>query len=110
MRYSRMLAIGVTVLTLGTAAAIAGAAIPAEAASTVRFVALGDSYSSGVGAGSTSGSWPEPECLSQAVGDRQLRRVLHVRRLFRRQDKRRHSQSAVLAQHGDHPGQHYHRR
>ena len=56
MRYSRMLAIGVTVLTLGTAAAIAGAALPAEAASTVHFVALGDSYSSGVGAGGTSGS------------------------------------------------------
>ncbi len=56
MRSSRMLAIGVTALTLGTAAAIAGAGIPAEAASTVHFVALGDSYSSGVGAGSTSGS------------------------------------------------------
>jgi len=56
MRSSRMLAFGVTALTLGTAAAIAGAAIPAEAASTVHFVALGDSYSSGVGAGRTSGS------------------------------------------------------
>ncbi len=56
MRYSRMLAIGVTALTLGTVAAIAGAGIPAEAASTVHYVALGDSYSSGVGAGSTSGS------------------------------------------------------
>ncbi|HEX9041430.1 MAG TPA: SGNH/GDSL hydrolase family protein [Trebonia sp.] len=55
MRSSRMLAIGVTALTLGVAATIAGAAIPAEAASTVRFVALGDSYSSGVGAGGTSG-------------------------------------------------------
>jgi lysophospholipase L1-like esterase len=51
-----MLAIGVTALTLGTAAAIAGAGIPAEAASAVHYVALGDSYSSGVGAGSTSGS------------------------------------------------------
>jgi len=51
-----MLAIGATALTLGTAAAIAGAGIPAEAASTVHYVALGDSYSSGVGAGSTSGS------------------------------------------------------
>jgi lysophospholipase L1-like esterase len=56
MRSSRMLAFGVTALTLGTAAAIAGAAIPAQAASTVHFVALGDSYSSGVGAGRTSGS------------------------------------------------------
>jgi len=51
-----MLAIGATALTLGTAAAIAGAGVPAQAASTVHFVALGDSYSSGVGAGSTSGS------------------------------------------------------
>ena len=56
MRSSRMLAIGVTALTLGTVAAIAGAGIPAEAASTVHYVALGDSYSSGVGAGGTSGS------------------------------------------------------
>ena len=51
-----MLAIGATALTLGTAAAIAGAGIPAEAASAVHFAALGDSYSSGVGSGSTSGS------------------------------------------------------
>ena len=56
MRSSRMLAIGVTALTLGTVAAIAATGIPAEAASTIHFVALGDSYSSGVGAGSTSGS------------------------------------------------------
>jgi lysophospholipase L1-like esterase len=51
-----MLAIGATALTLGTVAAIAGAGIPAEAAPAVHYVALGDSYSSGVGAGSTSGS------------------------------------------------------
>jgi len=56
VRSSRMLAIGATALTLGTAAAIAGAGIPAQAASTIHYVALGDSYSSGVGAGSTSGS------------------------------------------------------
>ena len=56
MRSSRMLAIGATALTLGTAAAIAGAGIPAQAASTIHYVALGDSYSSGVGAGGTSGS------------------------------------------------------
>ena len=56
MRYSRMLAIGATALSLGTVAAIAGAGIPAEAASAVHYVALGDSYSSGVGAGGTSGS------------------------------------------------------
>lgn len=50
-----MLAIGVTAPALGLAAAIAGTGIPAQAASAVRYVALGDSYSSGVGAGGTSG-------------------------------------------------------
>ncbi len=56
MRPSRMLAIGVTALTVGLAAGITGTAIPAQAASAVNYVALGDSYSSGVGAGSVSGS------------------------------------------------------
>src|SRR5689334_13094633 len=51
-----MLAIGVTAPVLGLAAAITGAGIPANAATAVHYVALGDSYSSGVGAGSTSGS------------------------------------------------------
>jgi lysophospholipase L1-like esterase len=51
-----MLAIGVTVPALGLAAAIIGTGIPAQAASAVHYVALGDSYSSGVGAGGTSGS------------------------------------------------------
>jgi len=51
-----MLAIGVTAPVLGLAAAITGAGIPAHAATAVHYVALGDSYSSGVGAGSTSGS------------------------------------------------------
>jgi lysophospholipase L1-like esterase len=56
MRSSRILAIGVPALTLGLAAAITGTGSPAEAASSVRYVALGDSYSSGVGAGDESGS------------------------------------------------------
>jgi lysophospholipase L1-like esterase len=56
MRSSRILAIGVAALTLGLAAAITGTGIPAKAVSSVRYVALGDSYSSGVGAGSESGS------------------------------------------------------
>jgi lysophospholipase L1-like esterase len=56
VRPSRMLATGVTALALSTAALIAATGSPAEAASTVHYVALGDSYSSGVGAGSTSGS------------------------------------------------------
>jgi lysophospholipase L1-like esterase len=56
VRPSRMLAIGVTAPALGLAAAFLGAGIPAQAAPAVHYVALGDSYSSGVGAGSTSGS------------------------------------------------------
>jgi lysophospholipase L1-like esterase len=57
MRSPRLVAIGVTALTLGLAAAVtATAGTPAQAASSVNYVALGDSYSSGVGAGSTSGS------------------------------------------------------
>ena len=50
-----MLAIGVTAPALGLAAVI-GAGIPAQAAPAVHYVALGDSYSAGVGAGSNSGS------------------------------------------------------
>jgi lysophospholipase L1-like esterase len=56
VRSSRMIAIGVTALALGTAAAIAGAGIPADAAPTVHFVALGDSYSAGIGASGSTGS------------------------------------------------------
>jgi lysophospholipase L1-like esterase len=56
VRRSRMLAIGVTVPALGLAAALIGTGIPAQAASAVHYVALGDSYSSGMGAGGTSGS------------------------------------------------------
>jgi lysophospholipase L1-like esterase len=51
-----MLAIGVTAPALGLAAAMIGTAIPAQAASAVHYVALGDSYSAGVGAGGSSGS------------------------------------------------------
>lgn len=51
-----MLAIGVTAPALGLAAAVIGAGVPAQAAAAVHYVALGDSYSSGVGAGNTSGS------------------------------------------------------
>jgi len=56
MRPSRLLAIGATAITTGLAAGIAGTSIPAQAASAVNYVALGDSYSAGVGAGSESGS------------------------------------------------------
>lgn len=56
MRPSRMLVIGATVVAAGLVAAITGTGIPARAASAVNYVALGDSYSSGVGAGSESGS------------------------------------------------------
>ena len=51
-----MLAIGVTAPALGLAAAMLGTGIPAQAASAVHYVALGDSYSAGVGAGGNSGS------------------------------------------------------
>jgi lysophospholipase L1-like esterase len=56
VRRSRMLAIGVTASAFGLAAAVTGTGIPAQAAPAVHYVALGDSYSSGVGAGDTSGS------------------------------------------------------
>src|ERR1700748_1718257 len=51
-----MLAIGVTPPDLALAAAMIGTGIPAQAASAVHYVALGDSYSAGVGAGGNSGS------------------------------------------------------
>src|SRR6202035_2577474 len=51
-----MLALGVTAPALGLAAAMIGTGIPAQAASAVHYVALGDSFSSGVGAGGDSGS------------------------------------------------------
>src|SRR5690242_18081032 len=56
MRSPRVLAIGVTALATALGAALIGTGIPAKAATAVNYVALGDSYSSGVGAGSTSGS------------------------------------------------------
>lgn len=56
MRRFRMLVIGVTTSALGLAAALLGLGISAQAASAVHYVALGDSYASGAGAGSTSGS------------------------------------------------------
>jgi lysophospholipase L1-like esterase len=56
MRSSRILGISVAAITAALAAAITGTGTPAKAASSVNYVALGDSYSSGVGAGDTSGS------------------------------------------------------
>jgi lysophospholipase L1-like esterase len=56
VRPSRILAIGVSVFVTGLVAALTVPSIPAHAASAVNYVALGDSYSSGVGAGSESGS------------------------------------------------------
>ena len=50
-----MLSVGILTLTTALAAAITGAAVPARAA-TINYVALGDSYSSGVGTGTESGS------------------------------------------------------
>ena len=56
MRSPRVLAISVTALMTACAAALIGTGAPAHAATTVNYVALGDSYSSGVGTGDTSGS------------------------------------------------------
>ena len=56
MRSSRILAIGVAAITAVLTAALTVTGTPAEAASSVHYVALGDSYASGVGAGDTSGS------------------------------------------------------
>src|SRR5215472_5918133 len=58
MRPYRMLIVGILAFASALAVAVATAAVPAKAA-TVNYVALGDSYSSGVGAGnyeSSSGS------------------------------------------------------
>jgi lysophospholipase L1-like esterase len=51
MRSSRLLIIGILAVASALAVSAVGAAIPAKAA-TVNYVALGDSYASGVGAGS----------------------------------------------------------
>jgi lysophospholipase L1-like esterase len=51
-----MFAIVTTALAAGLAAGITGTVVPAQAAPAVNYVALGDSYSAGVGAGSESGS------------------------------------------------------
>ncbi len=69
MRLSRKLALGVPALAAGLTATAVGAGLPAHAAglpahaaglpadaATVSYVALGDSYSSGIGAGNASGS------------------------------------------------------
>lgn len=52
MRRSRLLTVAILTITSALGAAITGAALPANASTTVNYVALGDSYSSGVGAGS----------------------------------------------------------
>ncbi len=56
MRTPRVLAVGMPVLTLGLTAAFLGLGAPAHAAASVNYVALGDSYASGLGSGDTSGS------------------------------------------------------
>ena len=56
MRPPSKLALGIPVLAAGIATAVIGTGSPVRAASVVNYVALGDSYSSGIGAGSTSGS------------------------------------------------------
>ena len=74
---------------IGLAAAISGTGIPAHAASPVNYVALGDSYSSGVGAGSDkrilrgrAQRLPGPLGKANALGR------VYVRRVLGRYDKR----------------------
>jgi lysophospholipase L1-like esterase len=55
MRHTRMLSFGIAAITTAVAA-MAGVALPANASTTVHYVALGDSYASGVGTGTESGS------------------------------------------------------
>lgn len=52
MRRSRLLTLAILTIISALGTAITGAAMPANASTTVNYVALGDSYSSGVGAGS----------------------------------------------------------
>jgi lysophospholipase L1-like esterase len=56
MRSPRILAIGIAATTAALAASITATGAPAKAASSVNYVALGDSYSAGVGAGDETGS------------------------------------------------------
>ena len=56
MRHTRMLSFGIAAITTAAAATIAGSALPANASTAVHYVALGDSYASGVGTGTDSGS------------------------------------------------------
>lgn len=56
MRPSRILGVGAAAITVALAAAAIGIGTPAKAATRVNYVALGDSYASGLGAGNTSGS------------------------------------------------------
>ena len=56
MRPIRTFTIGILALTSAVAIALPAFGAAAKAASSVNYVALGDSYSSGVGAGSESGS------------------------------------------------------
>jgi len=56
MRHTRTLSFGIAAITTAAAAALAGSALTANASTTVHYVALGDSYASGVGTGTDSGS------------------------------------------------------
>lgn len=56
MRRIRMLAIAILALVSAVAIALPSVGVAAKAASSINYADLGDSYASGVGAGSTSGS------------------------------------------------------
>ena len=86
----------------------------ASAAGSVNYVALGDSYSSGVGSGSYISS--SGNCLRSTLAYSQLWAnaprpgQLHLGGLLRRHHHRRAEQPALGAEHRDQPGDDHHRR
>ena len=110
MRPSRMLTIGILTTTATLAAAITGAAIPARAATPVNYVALGDSYSSGVGTGTESGSCGQSSQAYPALWASANSAASFVPGMLGRDGPRRHRQPAVDASFLNHPGQLHDRR
>jgi lysophospholipase L1-like esterase len=79
VRPSRVLVTGISVLAVTLAVAMTGSGASAEAAPTVHYVALGDSYAAGLGAGqyiSSSGS-----CERSTHGYPELWAVTHITQL-----------------------------
>ncbi|CAM5739447.1 hypothetical protein SMICM304S_00663 [Streptomyces microflavus] len=101
MKMSRLVAFSSSLL-LGAALALTGAGI-ANADSSVKavdYVALGDSYSSGVGAGSYDSASGDCKRSTRAFPRLWANAIFQLRlhRLLRRPDQRRHQRSARTAQ------------